>query len=186
MNCIWAGNQKTKKGIEKDMVELKQLSLIEAAERILVTNKQPMTFMELFKSLSQAKELTDEEKANIISQFYADFICSARFIYMGDDMWDLKSRQSIDMWDKDGAYYQEFPEFEEESEGEEELEEEVEEEEEEEPEGEPEEEEEYDEDAVIYDEEYLDEEKPVVEKPEEFDDDKYNEYMDDYEDMYDE
>lgn len=167
------------------MVELKQLSLIEAAERILVANKQPMTFMELFKSLSQAKELTDEEKANIISQFYADFICSARFIYMGDDMWDLKSRQSIDMWDKDGAYYQEFPEFEEESE-EGEEEEELEEEEEEEPEGEPEEEEEYDEDAVIYDEDYLDEEKPVVEKPEEFDDDKYNEYMDDYEDMYDE
>jgi len=168
------------------MVELKQLSLIEVAERILISNKQPMTFMELFKSLSQVKELTDEEKAHIISQFYADFICSARFIYMGDDMWDLKSRQSIDMWDKDGAYYQEFPEFEGEAEEEEEeLEEEVEEEEEE-HEEEPEEEEEFDADEVIYDEDYLDEDKPVVEKPEEFDDDKYNEYMDDYEDMYDE
>ncbi|MFA5742026.1 MAG: DNA-directed RNA polymerase subunit delta, partial [Candidatus Izemoplasmatales bacterium] len=95
------------------MVELKNLSLMEVAERILIKNKQPMTFMELFKALSEAKELTDEEKARIISQFYADFIASARFIYMGDDMWDLKSRQSIDMWDKDGAFYQEFPEYEE-------------------------------------------------------------------------
>jgi len=161
------------------MVELKQLSLIEAAERILIQNKQPMTFMELFKSLSEVKELSDEQKAAIISQFYADFICSARFIYMGDDMWDLKSRQSIDMWDKDGAYYQEFPETDEEADEEveeaEELEEEL------------EDEEEYDEDEVIYDdEEFVDEEKPILEKVADFDDEKYNEYMDDYEDMYDE
>jgi DNA-directed RNA polymerase subunit delta len=168
------------------MVELKQMSLMEAAERILITNKQPMTFLELFRALSEVKSLTDEQKANKISQFYADFIASARFIYMGDDMWDLKSRQSIDMWDKDGAYYQEFPETERESE--EEAEEELEEEEEldEEEETEEEKESEFDEDTVIYDEDYLDEDKPVVEKPEEFDDDKYNEYMDDYEDMYDE
>ena len=166
------------------MVDLKQLSMIEAAERVLIQNKQPMTFMELFKSLSEAKELGDEEKARIISQFYADFICSARFIYMGDDMWDLKSRQSIDMWDKDGAYYQEFPELDEESEEEHEEEEEL---EEEEVIDATLEDEEYDEDEVIYDdEEFLDEEKPVVEPVSEFDDDKYNEYMDDYEDMYDE
>jgi DNA-directed RNA polymerase subunit delta len=168
------------------MVELKQLSLMEAAERILIQNKQPMTFLELFKVLTEVKSLSDEEKANIISQFYADFIASARFIYMGDDMWDLKSRQSIDMWDKDGAYYQEFPDTEGEAEEEEELEEETEEEAEEEAEEETEEEDEIDDDTVIYDEDYLDEEKPVVEKTEDFDDDKYNEYMDDYEDMYDE
>lgn len=172
------------------MVEMKQLSLIEAAERILVENKQPMTFMELFKSLSLAKELSEEDKVAIISQFYADFICSARFIYMGDDMWDLKSRQSIDMWDKDGAYYQEFPELEEEEvaeEEEEELEEEEEEEAEEEFDEETEEEteEEYEEDKVKYDEEDLEDEKHV-DQEESFDDDKYNEYMDDYEDMYDE
>lgn len=172
------------------MVELKQLSLMEAAERILIQNKQPMTFLELFKVLSEAKSLSDEQRMNVISQFYADFIASARFIYMGDDMWDLKSRQSIDMWDKDGAYYQEFPEDEgEEAEEEEEVESEEAEEEEEPEEEEVEEgetEEEIDDDTVIYEDEYLDEEKPVVEKTEDFDDEKYNEYMDDYEDMYDE
>lgn len=174
------------------MVELKQLSLMEIAERILIQNKQPMTFLELFHLLSETKGLSDEEKNEIIAQFYADFIASARFIYMGDDLWDLKSRQSIDMWDKDGAYYQEFPEEEEEEseEEEEELEgEEADEEEEsEEPEYEEEEdlEEEVDDDTVIYDDEYLDEEKPIVEKTDDFDDEKYNEYMDDYEDMYDE
>jgi len=169
------------------MTDIKQLSLLEAAERILSQNKNPMTFLELFKSLSDSKEMTDEEKAAVISQFYADFIVSAKFIYMGDDLWDLKYRQSIDMWDKDGAYYQEFPETEGE---EEEVEFEPEEEEAEEDEEDEEAEEELDEDeeeeeAEIKDEfELIEEDAPVEEET--FDDDKYNEYMDDYEDMYDE
>ena len=111
------------------MIDLKQMSLMEAAEQILRSNKNPMTFYELFHQLCEAKELTTTERHELIAQFYADFILSAKFIYMGDDQWDLKSRQSIDLWDKDGAYYQEFPEdeedvFEEDEEEEEELEDE--------------------------------------------------------------
>jgi len=167
------------------MTDIKQLSLMETAERILAQNKNPMTFLELFKSLSDSKEMTDEEKAAVISQFYSDFIVSAKFIYMGDDLWDLKYRQSIDMWDKDGAYYQEFPDAE--GEEEEEVEFEAEEEEEaEEDEAEDElDEDEDEEEAEVKDEfELVEEDAPVEEET--FDDDKYNEYMDDYEDMYDE
>jgi DNA-directed RNA polymerase subunit delta len=158
------------------MTDLKHLSIMEAAEAILRANKDPMTFYELFAKLAEIKELSDAERAELIAKFYADFIISAKFVYMGDDLWDLKSRQSIDLWDKDGAYYREFPEDEEE-----ELE--VEEEEEEE--------------AVVYekdfeheldevDEEEVEEDELLVDEVEGFDDDKYNEYMDDYEDMYDE
>lgn len=171
------------------MTDLKQLSFMEAAEAILRANKAPMSFYELFAKLSELKGLTDEQRAEHIAQFYADFIISAKFVYMGDDLWDLKSRQSIDLWDKDGAYYREFPEDEEEEleleeeEEEEEVEEELEEEEEEE--------------AVVYekdfehkldevDEEEVEEDELLVDDVEGFDDDKYNEYMDDYEDMYDE
>jgi DNA-directed RNA polymerase subunit delta len=175
-------------GNEK-MAEIKQLSLIEAAEQILKQNKGPMTFLDLFKVMSEAKEFTQEEIANVISQFYADFIISAKFVYTGDDMWDLKSRQSIDLWDKDGAYYQEFPEYEEEEEfldEEEEFEEDEldeEDEEEEEDEFELDEEEEFEDE---YEDDFdIDDEEEVVEE-DDFDDDKYNEYMDDYEDMYDE
>jgi len=171
------------------MTDIKQLSLMEAAERILSQNKNPMTFLELFKSLSEAKDMTDEEKAAVISQFYSDFIVSAKFIYMGDNLWDLKYRQSIDMWDKDGAYYQEFPDFEGE-EAEEEAEFESEEEEEEETEEEEVEEageEDFEEDEVTDEEDEFDVvEDDVPAEEESFDDDKYNEYMDDYEDMYDE
>jgi DNA-directed RNA polymerase subunit delta len=172
-------------GTEK-MTDTKQLSMIEAAEQIIKQNKGPMSFLDLFKLMSEAKGFTESEIAYIISQFYADFIISAKFVYTGDDLWDLKSRQSIDLWDKDGAYYQEFPEDEEEvsfDEEEEEIEEEIEEEEEEDEVelelGEADYEEEFE-------EEFLDDDEEALADEEEFDDDKYNEYMDDYEDMYDE
>ena len=175
-------------GTEK-MTDIKQLSLIEAAEAILRQNKGPMSFLDLFKVLSDSKGFTETQIADIISQFYADFIISAKFVYTGDDLWDLKSRQSIDLWDKDGAYYQEFPEYEEEVELEEDEEDDFEEEdldedEEEEEELEPGfEEDEFEDD---FEEDFVDEDEEVLVEEDEFDDDKYNEYMDDYEDMYDE
>ena len=177
-------------GTEK-MTDIKQLSLIEAAEAILRQNKGPMTFLDLFKVLSESKGFTEDQIADIISQFYADFIISAKFVYTGDDLWDLKSRQSIDLWDKDGAYYQEFPEYEEEVEFDEEEEDdfedddldEDEEEEEDEVELEPDFEAELDDD---FEDDFVDEDEEALVEEDDFDDDKYNEYMDDYEDMYDE
>jgi len=179
-------------GTEK-MTDIRQLSLIEAAEAILKQNKGPMTFLDLFKVLSEAKGYTESEVANIISQFYADFIISAKFVYTGDDLWDLKSRQSIDLWDKDGAYYQEFPEYEEEVEIEEDEEDEVEEDEVDELEEDEEDEEEkiepdFDQKEFEddFEDDFVDDDEEALVEEEEFDDDKYNEYMDDYEDMYDE
>ncbi len=168
------------------MTDLKQLSFMEAAEQILRKNKEPMTFYELFSQLCAVKEVTDLERQNLIAQFYADFIISAKFIYMGDDQWDLKSRQSIDLWDKDGAYYQEFPEDDTEFDLDEE--EEIEEDEYE----LDEEEEEEDVDVIEpdfeakLDEEFDEEDDLIIDEDDSFDDEKYNEYMDDYEDMYDE
>lgn len=187
------------------MTDWNQLSILEAAETLLLENKQPMSFLELYQAISEVKELTDDEKNAMISQVYADFIVSAKFVYVGDDLWDLKSRQSIDLWDKDGAYYDEFPDYKEEEAEEldeeeetEELDLEADEDEEETDEYEFEEEEEeleadeY-EDDIDYDDfddvedEYLEDESDLTPEDEDgFDDDKYNEYMDDYEKMYDE
>jgi len=186
------------------MSDWNQLSILEVAEELLQKNKQPMSFIELFQAICEVKELTDEEKNDIIAQVYADFIISAKFVYVGDDQWDLKSRQSIDLWDKDGAYYDEFPDYQEELEEleeEEEYEEDEEEREDEIDEEEGEEEDEYEtepdfedyEDDIDYDDfedeedEFVEDESDITpEEEEDFDDEKYNEYMDDYEKMYDE
>ena len=87
---------------------------MELAHQILVDNDKAMTFIELFDIICKEKEISPEEKQEIISQVYADFITSAKFIYVGDDEWDIKGRQTIDLWDKDGAYYDEYPDYEEE------------------------------------------------------------------------
>jgi DNA-directed RNA polymerase subunit delta len=96
------------------MTDRKNMSIMELANQILLDNEKAMTFSELYDLICTEKGLSEEEKAENISQVYSDFIASARFIYVGDDEWDIKGRQTIDLWDKDGAYYDEYPDYEEE------------------------------------------------------------------------
>ena len=213
------------------MTDRKNMSIMELAYQILFEHERAMSFNEIFDMICHEKEINEEEKAEMISQVYTDFIASAKFIYVGDDEWDIKGRRAIDLWDKDGAYYDEYPDYEEElnlfeDENERELdeytiEEDFEEEEEEDDniyeddfdeddieddDSEYDEFEEDDEDyiedeevLVLYEDDEFDkkdaddeeeieeeevEEEIVYEDDEDFDDEEYNEYMDDYENMY--
>ena len=85
------------------------MSLLETAETILSNNKQSMSFVELYQAICEVKDLSEEEKNDLISQVYADFIISGKFVYVGDDLWDLKSRLKTKDWDKD--YYDEYPDL---------------------------------------------------------------------------
>jgi DNA-directed RNA polymerase subunit delta len=96
------------------MTNRKNMSIMELAYQILQEEDKAMSFIELYDRICAEKEISDEEKAENISQIYTDFITSAKFIYVGDDEWDIKGRQTIDLWDKDGAYYDEYPDYEEE------------------------------------------------------------------------
>jgi|AntAceMinimDraft_18_1070375.scaffolds.fasta_scaffold00010_54 DNA-directed RNA polymerase subunit delta len=194
------------------MTDRKNMSIMELAYQMLLEQKKAMTFVELFDAICVEKQINEEEKAGMISQVYTDFISSAKFIYVGDDEWDIKGRRTIDLWDKDGAYYDEYPDYEEElntfedekhgneyslGDGVHEKEEDsvyeadvTEEDIKDEEDTSYDEFEENDEDYVE-DEEDLKVEEVVKEKvPEdeeesaEFDDEEYNEYMDDYEEMY--
>ena len=96
------------------MTDRKQMSIMELAYDILAKNEKAMSFSDIYDTICEIKGMNEEEKAVLISQVYADFISSAKFIYVGDDEWDVKGRQAIELWDKDGAYYDEYPDFEEE------------------------------------------------------------------------
>ncbi len=96
------------------MTNKKTMSIMELAYLTLQEQEKAMTFIEIYDKICEIKEISDEEKAENISQVYADFITSAKFIYVGDDEWDIKGRRAIDLWDKDGAYYDEYPDYEEE------------------------------------------------------------------------
>jgi DNA-directed RNA polymerase subunit delta len=143
---------------------------MELANLILKENNKAMTFMEIYDRICEEKEISDDQKTEIISQVYADFILSAKFIYVGDDEWDIKGRQAIDLWDKDGAYYDEYPDYEEELSHFDDLDEFE--------EDEVEIEEEEDEDESIYEKDYDDED--IEDDVDDLDDDLEDEFTEDF------
>jgi DNA-directed RNA polymerase subunit delta len=157
------------------MTDRKNMSIMELANLILKENNKAMTFMEIFDRIVEEKEISPEEKMEMISQVYADFILSAKFIYVGDDEWDIKGRQAIDLWDKDGAYYDEYPDYEEELSAYDEIDDFDEEEDEEEVD-----EEEDEEDDNIYEKDYdVEDIEDDIELDDELDDEFNEDFSDD-------
>ena len=170
------------------MENISQMSLLEVALKIMEEKGGVVNIYNLIEEVLAFKGLEDPDNT-LATQLYVDITTSSKFVYMGEDNWDLKSRQSLDQFDKDGASFNpkdglveeeaetDEDDLDEEDETDEEDEDEDEKDESDEDE-ESEEEEEYFEDEESYDEEdEADEDDSIDEK-------KYNEYMDDYEDLY--
>jgi len=176
---------------------LKTLSMLEVAEYLLKNNKKPMTIQELIKQVADIKEVSLEDYDRL-TQLYMDITQSAKFVYCGDDQWDLKER-NLELWDKDGYAFVHTDDVEEDVEEDLDFKEFVLEDEEEIEEDEEEIEEEIDEESKE-EKAYIEIDLPIKSTDEddgdddieiEFDDDNYdeddyNEIMDDYEDLYEE
>ncbi|XMB86245.1 DNA-directed RNA polymerase subunit delta [Mycoplasmatota bacterium WC44] len=80
-------------------------SMLETAVELLKRKRNPQKFNKIFKEVSETLGLTDEEKESSKARFYNDLSLSALFIYTGNDEWDLKERQPIELWDKDASYF---------------------------------------------------------------------------------
>ena len=172
-----------------------ELSLIELAVKVLEQRDTPININELIEEVLKLKNINDENKA-YATKLYVDITTSSKFVFLGDGMWDLKSRQPLEVFDRDGAAFikpeDEYKEPEEEKEFTEDFDEDEEsdydlddDDEDEDDEDSDKDEDEDDEDDVIvededYDEDELDEDK----YDDDFEEDKYNKYMDDYEEMY--
>lgn len=175
------------------MENVQQMSLLEVALKIMEEKGTVVNIYELIKEVLETKGIDDKDNS-FAARLYTDITTSSKFVFMGEDNWDLKSRQSLDEFDKDGAsfnpkgalddddedvldvkddYDEDEDDDEEESEYDDLDEEELESEEDE-------EESEYD-DLEYEDEEELDEESDYDDT---LDEDKYNKIMDDYEDLY--
>lgn len=176
--------------------KLKSLAMLDIAEELLKASETPITIQDLLRQVAEIKEISTDD-VDKITQLYMDITQSAKFVYCGDDQWDLKER-NLELWDKDGFAFVHAEEYEEEEEDldfteftleeEEEVEEDKDEEVEEEQDEEIKEEKAYIEiDLPIKStDEDDDDDEPEIEFDEDYDEDDYNEIMDDYEDMYDE
>ncbi len=90
------------------MQSIKEQSLIDSAERVIKKKKSPLDLYDLFNIVCAEKGYTSKEKSALITQFYTDLITSAKFVYTGNNTWDLKGYQKIDLREKDGSFYKEY------------------------------------------------------------------------------
>ncbi len=186
------------------MENLMQMSLLEVAISLMEQKRAPQSIRTLIKETLEMKGIEDPD-GEYATSLYTDITTSSKFVYMGDEEWDLKSRQSLEEYDKDGSAFNskddeededllEQTNLDDEDEDEEEIDEDDDEYEDEydhEEDEEYEEEDEYEESLDDEDEEddsIIDDDlvQRYDEEDEDFNEDKYNDLMDDYEDMYEE
>lgn len=83
-------------------------SLIDSAVQFLEAEKKPYDFYQLFDILSAQRSFSEKQKSTIITKFYTDLTSSAKFVYTGDNHWDVKANQKIELSEKDGYYFKEY------------------------------------------------------------------------------
>ena len=85
-------------------MDTKQLSMLEVALEILTAEEAEMSIYELIQKVLEAKELEDPN-GYYATQLYTDITTSSLFVFCGEGKWDLKSRQSLEVYGRDGSFY---------------------------------------------------------------------------------
>lgn len=185
------------------MGNISEMALIDIAYEVVKESNEPMRINDIIDKVFELKGI---EKTNeLVSKLYVDFTSSSKFVYLvigegeaKEGRWDLKEKQSLEEFDKDGsAFYSKEDIVEAEDNNEEILVPEDDDEAEIDDEDAEDDEETTDEDDEDSEDDgynYDDEESEVDDEDSEddelddddngFEEDKYNKYMDDYEDMY--
>ena len=79
-----------------------ELSMLEAAEMLIKRKIKPQKFSKIAKEVFETIGLDDDQDlAARTAQLYTDLSLSGKFVAMGDDLWDLKSRQPYETADYD-------------------------------------------------------------------------------------
>lgn len=69
-------------------------SMVDVAYELMLSKKKAIAFQKLFKEVTEIKGINDnlDEK---ISLFYTNITLDGRFITVGENQWDLRSRHSF-------------------------------------------------------------------------------------------
>ncbi|MGN1344463.1 MAG: DNA-directed RNA polymerase subunit delta [Traorella sp.] len=70
-------------------------SKLDIAFSLLTKKKKPTPFIKLWEDISQIEGLTPSQQEDQIAQFYSDLCLDSRFVNMGENKWDLKSRHTF-------------------------------------------------------------------------------------------
>ena len=87
-----------------------ELSMLEAVEKLIKRKIKPQKFSKIAQETFELMNVTDDLEVRT-AQLYTDLSLSGKFVALGDDMWDLKSRQTFEVADYD-TYDLDFEEIE--------------------------------------------------------------------------
>lgn len=71
-------------------------SMVDVAYSYLKETNRKVKFNDLFNVISERNGFTEEEKENLISNFYTNLSLDGRFVTLGNNEWDLRSNQTYD------------------------------------------------------------------------------------------
>ena len=77
--------------------ELETLSYSDLTEMILKEKKKSLNTPTLFKEICKLLELTDEDYANQIGDYYTSLTTDKRFILLDNACWDLKDKHKVEI-----------------------------------------------------------------------------------------
>jgi len=80
--------------------KFKELSLLDKVSLILKENKEAMLIYDLIEATAKQSDMNIED-VDAMTQLYMDITLSGKFVFVGEDKWALKDG-NLEFWDKDG------------------------------------------------------------------------------------
>ena len=74
----------------------KNRSMVDVAYELMSKKKKAVNFYKLWQEVSEVKGFDEEEKDEKESLFYTNITLDGRFITVGENNWDLRSRHKFD------------------------------------------------------------------------------------------
>ena len=71
-------------------------SLLDYAYEFVSKQKEPVSFQELWAYVVKESGLDEETAKARVSRFYTNLILDGRFVTLGENTWDLRSRHTFD------------------------------------------------------------------------------------------
>ena len=93
--------------------ELETLSYTDLTEMILKEKKKSLNTPTLFKEICKLLELSDDDYANQIGDYYTSLTTDKRFILLDGGKWDLKDKHKVEIVIDDEEEYDDEAEDEE-------------------------------------------------------------------------
>ena len=96
-------------------------SMINVAYELMLKKRKSVTFLKLWEDVATMMGFTPQQEEDNIAQFYSDMSLDDRFVCVGNNEWDLRSRLTfnevvvdtddliIEEADDDGDYEEEEP-----------------------------------------------------------------------------